>query len=344
MAGQPKTPFYVVLVIVVLGLVAFAVFRADIIAPQARKPETGKIDPSQLGQKPAGQPSGQKAESPDAAAPPITTVKEYSFKPAERLPAIKGTSAYKPMENNTVRFALNVWAGWGPIILANNGFKPGKVWKTPDGEEFRVELVLIDDPAAMIAAYACRPGPHRLGHARHGAAVRRRHGRPDGQAQGQPRDAPHLPADRLVQRRRRHRGPRGHQDRGRPARQEARAGAELALAVFRPEHAGGRRRAALGSEHDLHEHGLRGGRGLRRQQGHRRRRLLVARHLQPGQGQGQPHAGQHADGQQADRRRLVRPGRLRQRPSRHHRGPGPRHLRRHGRAEEARPEGRPAAS
>ncbi len=84
----------------------------------------------------------------------MTTVKEYAFKPAERLPEIKGTSAYKPMEDNTVRFALNVWAGWGPIILANNGFKPGKVWKTPDGEEFKVELVLIDDPVAMIGAYA----------------------------------------------------------------------------------------------------------------------------------------------------------------------------------------------
>jgi ABC-type nitrate/sulfonate/bicarbonate transport system substrate-binding protein len=95
-----------------------------------------------------------KAESPDTASPSITTVKEYAFKPAERLPEIKGTSAYKPLEENTVRFALNVWAGWGPIILANNGFKPGKVWKTPDDKEFRVELVLIDDPAAMIAAYA----------------------------------------------------------------------------------------------------------------------------------------------------------------------------------------------
>ncbi|MCR4413157.1 MAG: phosphate ABC transporter substrate-binding/OmpA family protein, partial [Thermoguttaceae bacterium] len=85
---------------------------------------------------------------------PGTTVKEYTFRPAERLPEIKGTSAYQPMENNTVRFALNVWAGWGPIILANNGFKPEKAWKTPDGKEFRVELVLIDDPAQMISAYA----------------------------------------------------------------------------------------------------------------------------------------------------------------------------------------------
>ena len=39
----------------------------------------------------------------------------------------------------------------------------------------------------------------------------------------------------------------------------------------------------------------------------------------------------HADGQQADRRHLVRPGRLRQGPSRHHRGPGAGDLRRHER-------------
>ena len=147
MAGQPKASFYLVLAVVVAGLVAFAVYRADIFAPKAKERAAGKIDPGQLGQQ-------TKAELPDTASPSITTVKEYAFKPAERLPEIKGTSAYKPLEENTVQFALNVWAGWGPIILANNGFKPGMVWKTPDGKEFRVELVLIDDPAAMIAAYA----------------------------------------------------------------------------------------------------------------------------------------------------------------------------------------------
>ena len=95
---------------------------------------------------------GQTAEDTDSAA--VTTVKEYTFRPAERLPEVKGTSAYKPLEDNTVRFALNVWAGWGPIILANDGFKAGKVWKTPKGKEFKVELVLIDDPVAMRDAYA----------------------------------------------------------------------------------------------------------------------------------------------------------------------------------------------
>jgi len=91
-------------------------------------------------------------EAGDSAVP--TTVKEYSFKPAEKLPPVKGTSAYKPLENETVRFALNVWAGWSPIILANEGFKAGKVWQAPGGKPFKIELVLIDNPVTMRDAYA----------------------------------------------------------------------------------------------------------------------------------------------------------------------------------------------
>jgi NitT/TauT family transport system substrate-binding protein len=144
MNGQPKTPFYVALFLVVAGLLAFAVYRSDIFAPKEKAHDAaGAIDPKAL---------GQTAEDKDSGA--VTTVKEYTFKPMERLPDVKGTSAYKPLQDNTVRFALNVWAGWGPIILANEGFKPGKVWKTPKGEEFKVELVLIDNPVAMRDAYA----------------------------------------------------------------------------------------------------------------------------------------------------------------------------------------------
>jgi NitT/TauT family transport system substrate-binding protein len=67
---------------------------------------------------------------------------------------VKGISSYKPMADRTVRLAINVWAGWSPMIFANNGFKPGKAWKTPGGKDFKLELVLIDDPIAMRDAYA----------------------------------------------------------------------------------------------------------------------------------------------------------------------------------------------
>ncbi|QEH36729.1 Taurine-binding periplasmic protein precursor [Aquisphaera giovannonii] len=150
-AGQPKPAFYVALAAVVLGLIAFAVYRKDVVAPRPGQPQEeakdggGPIEPKGL---------EQAAESTDATSP--TTVKEYKFVPAEKLPPVKGTGKYKPLEqnNNTVRFALNIWAGWAPIVLANDGFKAGKEWKTADGKPFKLDLVLIDNPVAMRDAYA----------------------------------------------------------------------------------------------------------------------------------------------------------------------------------------------
>jgi ABC-type nitrate/sulfonate/bicarbonate transport system substrate-binding protein/outer membrane protein OmpA-like peptidoglycan-associated protein len=144
-AGQPKPAFYAVLFLVVAGLVAFGIYRSDLFAPKANKANNdGDIDLSQF----------KQAEDPAGGA--TTTVKEYKFKPAERLPPVTGQKAFRPLTetDNTVRFALNVWAGWGSIIFANEGFKPGKVWKGPGGKEFKVELVLIDNPIAMRDAYA----------------------------------------------------------------------------------------------------------------------------------------------------------------------------------------------
>jgi len=144
MPGKPKSSFYIALAVVVALLVIFAVWRSDIFAPKGTTHGGGAIDPSKIG--------ADNIEAPDAMG--VTTVKEYEFVPAQTLPPVKGTSDYRKLEDNTVRFALNVWAGWSPIIYANEGFKAGKIWRTPDGKPFKVELVLIDDPVAMRDAYA----------------------------------------------------------------------------------------------------------------------------------------------------------------------------------------------
>jgi NitT/TauT family transport system substrate-binding protein len=140
--GQPKPAFYVAVLIVVVGLVGLALWRYGAIGPQKQ----GQISSDELKQLQKG------AEAPDSSG--ITTVKEYNFVPSSRLPEVKGISSYTAMADRTVRFAINVWAGWSPIIYANNGFKAGKVWKAPGGKDFKVELVLIDDPVAMRDAYA----------------------------------------------------------------------------------------------------------------------------------------------------------------------------------------------
>jgi NitT/TauT family transport system substrate-binding protein len=141
--GQPRPAFYVAVLVVVLALVGIALWRFGAIKPGG---QSGTFTSDELKQMKGG------AEAPDSSG--ITTVKEYNYVAASRLPEVKGISSYKPMADRTVRFAINVWAGWGPIIYANNGFKPGRVWKTPGGKDFKVELVLIDDPVAMRDAYA----------------------------------------------------------------------------------------------------------------------------------------------------------------------------------------------
>ncbi len=149
-SGRPTFAFYIAVLAVIGGLVFFAGQRAGFFgdAPKvANNDPHGNdplIDPDKLG-------AGQAEQSSDDI---VTTVKEYDFVPAEKLPPVSGTAGYKELEDNTVRFALNVWAGWAPIIHANEGFQAGKIWKTPDGKEFKVHLILADDPVAMRDAYA----------------------------------------------------------------------------------------------------------------------------------------------------------------------------------------------
>ena len=137
-SGKPRALFYFVLLAVVAGLVWLGLHRFG-----SKEGGLGAlIHPSDR----AG------IEASDTTA--VTTSKEYTYVPAQRLPAVRGISNYKPLANRTVRMALNVWAGWAPVIYANGGFKAGKVWHAPNGQDFKVDLVLIDDPVAMRDAYA----------------------------------------------------------------------------------------------------------------------------------------------------------------------------------------------
>lgn len=154
MNGKPKAPFYLAVGLVVVGLIGFAIYRSDLLAPKGNGGQAGGGGDSG-GDPISPLPTANEVENPASSG--ITTVDEWSFVPAQRLPPVSGTSDYKPLQDNTVQFALNVWAGWAPIIHANGGGAPGKVWKVPPGysgpQEFRVKLVLIDDPTTMLNTY-----------------------------------------------------------------------------------------------------------------------------------------------------------------------------------------------
>ena len=141
--GKPRPLFYLVMLAVVGGLIYVGVNR---FSNRGASADTSTMSAEELANVKGG------IEAPDDAS--LTTVKEYTFVPGTKLPEVKGSSAYAPLVDNTVRMALNVWAGWAPVIVANNGFKAGKAWTAPGGKTFKLELVLIDDPVAMRDAYA----------------------------------------------------------------------------------------------------------------------------------------------------------------------------------------------
>ena len=154
--GNPKPGFYVVLLLVVAGLVGLAFYRFGKPSWSGGTTRPQQAQPQGQGQTPpqgaTELPDDKKTEAPDSAG--ITTKKEYDFVPSQRLPEVKGVSSYAPLKDRTVRMAINVWAGWAPIIYANEGFQAGHVWKDSAGKPFKLDLVLIDDPVAMRDAFA----------------------------------------------------------------------------------------------------------------------------------------------------------------------------------------------
>ena len=146
-AGKPKPAFFIAVLAVVAGLVGLAFYRCNAKKSSGTSGGSGDyVDPNIVKK---GSNGATTAENPDPNAPP-TTVTEYSFEPASTLPAVPGTAAYEALgKPRVVKFAVNVWAGWAPIIWANQGSAPKKIWKDSKGGEFQVQLKLIDDPVEM---------------------------------------------------------------------------------------------------------------------------------------------------------------------------------------------------
>ncbi len=117
-----------------------------------------RMMPGLLGKAPGSATTPGAAETPaveEQDLSGVTTVKEYKYVPAERLPAVKGVSQYKwDADQKVLRFSYNVWAGWLPVIAANHGVKPNDDSVFFKKYGFRVEMVLMDDPVTARDAFA----------------------------------------------------------------------------------------------------------------------------------------------------------------------------------------------
>lgn len=98
------------------------------------------------------------SEAPETEAPDttgVTTVKEYKYVAADKLPAVKGVSQYQWDANDKVlHFTYNVWAGWLPVIAANGGVKANADSIFAKKYGFKVQMDLMDDPVVARDAFA----------------------------------------------------------------------------------------------------------------------------------------------------------------------------------------------
>jgi NitT/TauT family transport system substrate-binding protein len=76
---------------------------------------------------------------------------------ATNIPPVKGTSDYKKETFDgkmLVRFPINVWPGWAPILVANNGLDPNKESIFYKRYGFYVKLDIVDNPVQARDLFA----------------------------------------------------------------------------------------------------------------------------------------------------------------------------------------------
>ncbi|MDH7502386.1 MAG: phosphate ABC transporter substrate-binding/OmpA family protein [Verrucomicrobiota bacterium] len=152
----------IVLTILILVLVGFGAYRwKDKIAPPA-KPSTPSVDvkavkESLKTQQQQQQQQQQPRQEADITKQLLAGDKAVSLVDGSAIPPVTGVSDYdRPMKDGklVVQFPINVWPGWAPIIVANNGMaaNAGSIFYQKYG--FYLQLSIVDDPVKARDLFA----------------------------------------------------------------------------------------------------------------------------------------------------------------------------------------------
>src|SRR5437016_2990161 len=141
----------ILLTIILLGVVGFGVYRWwDKIAPQSR-PQTPSIDVAKVKQ------DIEKAKATPTDIPLLIGTNVASLVERSGIPAVTGVSDYTKDTKDgklVVQFPINVWPGWAPIILANQGMEPNDQSVFAKKYGFYVRLSIVDDPVKARDLFA----------------------------------------------------------------------------------------------------------------------------------------------------------------------------------------------
>lgn len=141
-----------VVTILILGIAAFGAWRWwDKIAPRTRT-EVRSIDVDEVRK------AVQEARTPPSEDIPLLIgTNTATLVDRSAIPAVTGVSDYATETKDgkiVVRFPMNVWPGWAPIIMANGGMEPNDQSVFFKKYGFYVRLSIVDDPVKARDLFA----------------------------------------------------------------------------------------------------------------------------------------------------------------------------------------------
>ena len=146
-----------VLTLLILAVVGFGMYRWwDKIAPAGASQQVS-VNPQAVKKTLDAAKPAATAAAAAVANQLLAGDKAVSLVDGSAIPPVTGVSDYdKPMKDGKliVQFPINVWPGWAPIIVANNGLEPneGSVFYKKYG--FYVKLAIVDDPVKARDLFA----------------------------------------------------------------------------------------------------------------------------------------------------------------------------------------------
>lgn len=151
----------ILLTIIILAALGFGVVRwKDKLFPEARGHGGGGTATSQPG---TGTQGGEStaADAKDIIGKLLAADRDAAAVGASSIPPVKGVSSYKLEQHNgkpLIVFPINVWPGWAPLVVANNGLEPSEQ-STFAKLGFYVKLTIVDDPVKNRDLYASGQTP-----------------------------------------------------------------------------------------------------------------------------------------------------------------------------------------
>jgi len=142
----------IILTILILAVAGFGAWRWwDKIAPTGRSQQVS-INPQDLKKA-----LDDARATADVASKLLAGTNAVSLVDGSAIPPVTGVSDYdKPMKDGkfVVQFPINIWPGWAPIIVANNGLEPNENSVFYKKYGFYVKLAIVDDPVKARDLFA----------------------------------------------------------------------------------------------------------------------------------------------------------------------------------------------